>query len=129
MAQATPITINDGQVAPAAVTFNPESVTPGLSSFADRTSGVAVGYRRLTVSNTFAKGKSVVNRAKLGIEYPVTSLVNGITTVAYTLRCNVDVILPEQATDAERKNLYAFVKNALAHALITGAMRDLDPLY
>lgn len=130
MSQAAAITINDGQVAPAATTFNPESVTPGLSSFADRSSGIALAFRRLRISTSFAKGgKSVVNRAKLGIEIPVTQVVSGVTSVAYTLRANVDIILPDGSTDAQRKDLYAFLKNALAHALVQGAMRDLDPLY
>lgn len=129
MAQASAITINDGQATPVAVTFNPESVTPALSLFADRTSGVAMSFRRLGISNKFAGGNSTVNRAKMTIEYPVTQTVSGVTTVAYTLRATVDCILPDASTDAERKNLYAFIKNGLAHALIQGALRDLDPLY
>lgn len=129
MAQATAIVINDGQATPVATTFNPESVSPGLSSFADRTTGIALGFRRIKVSTTFAGGKSKVNRSKVSIEIPVTSLVNGITTVAYTLRANVDIILPDGATSAQRNDLYAFLKNVFANALIQGALRDLDPLY
>lgn len=129
MAAIAPITINDGQATPVAVTFNPENQTPGAFSFVDRTAGVAIGYRRLNVSNKFATGATAVNRAKFAVEYPVTSTVNGITQQAYVLRANVDVILPVACTDAERKNLYAFLANGLAHALVRGAVRDLDPLY
>jgi hypothetical protein len=129
MTAAAAITINDGQATPVAVTFTPESVTSDVATFADRTAGVAVGFRRLSISNKFAKGTSKVNRAKMTIEYPVTTLVNGVTQVAYTLRGSLDVILPDQATDAERKNLYAFISNGLANASVRGALRDLDPLY
>lgn len=129
MAQASAITINDGQATPVAVTFNPEAVTPALSSFADRSAGIALGFRRLQVRNTFANGKSTVNRSKFSVAVPVTQVVNGVTSVAYTLRANVDIILPDGATDANRKDLYAFLKNGLAHSLVQGAMRDLDPLY
>lgn len=129
MAQAASIVINDGQATPVATTFAPESVTPALSSFADRASGIASAFRRIKVSNSFASSKSKVNRAKLSIEIPVTQAVNGITTVAYTLRANMDFILPDGSTDAQRKDLYAFAKNALANTLIQGACRDLDPLY
>jgi len=130
MAQAAAITINDGQATPVATTFSPESVTPGLSSFADRSTGIALAFRRLRIANSFAKGgKSVVNRCKVGIEIPVTTLVSGVTSVAYTLRANVDIILPDGATAAQRNDLYAFLKNALANALVQGAARDLDPLY
>lgn len=129
MGQAANIVLNDGQATPVAVTFSPESVTPALSSFADRTAGVASGFRRLKVSNAFAAGKSVVNRSKYSVEYPVTTTVNGVTTVAYVLRANLELILPDGSTDAERKNLYAFMANGLANALVRGALRDLDPLY
>lgn len=129
MAQATPLVINDGQATPVATTFNPESVTPSLSVFADRTAGIAMAFRRLKLSLSFASGKSLVNRAKYSIEIPVTQSVNGVTTVAYTLRANLDVILPDAATDAQRKDLYAFLKNGLANPLIQGMMRDLDPVF
>lgn len=129
MAAIAPITINDGQATPVAVTFSPENQNPGAFSFVDRTAGVAVGFRRLSISNKFANSASKVNRAKFAVEYPVTSVVNGITTAAYILRANVDVILPEAATDADRKNLYAFLANGLNHTLVRGAVRDLDPLY
>ena len=129
MAQATAIILNDGQATPVAVTFNPESVTPGLSVFADRATGISQAFRRLKISNAFVGGKSKVNRAKLSFEIPVTTIANGVTMTAYTLRANLDVILPDGATDAQRKDLYAFIRNGLANALITGAMRDLDPLY
>lgn len=129
MAQAANIVINDGQATPVALTFAPEAVAPARSSFAERTAGVALGFIRLVVSNTFATGKSTVNRARLSVEYPITTSVAGVTTVAYTLRANVELILPDGATDAQRKNLFAFTKNALGNTLIQGAMRDLDPIY
>lgn len=129
MAAIAPITINDGQATPVAVTFNPENQTPSSFSFVDRASGVAIGFRRLSISNKFASGGALVNRAKYAIEYPITSTVNGVTTSAYVLRANVDVILPVASTDAERKNLFAFLVNGLQNTLVRGAVRDLDPLY
>lgn len=127
--QAASITLLDGQATPASVVFAPESVTPALSSFADRATGIALAFRRLRVQNSFAAGKSKVNRAKLFIEYPVVSVVDGVSVVNHTLRATVDLILPDGATDAQRKDLYALVRNAMSNALIQGALRDLDPLY
>lgn len=129
MPAAAAVTINDGQATPVAVTFSPEVITSDVASFADRTAGVAVGFRRLSVSNKFAKGGSKVNRAKYAVDYPVTSTVNGVTTVAYTLRATVDLILPDQATQLERNNLFAFLSNGINHASIKGSLRDLDPQY
>lgn len=129
MAAIAPITINDGQATPVAITFNPENQTPGAVTFVDRATGISAAFRRLTVSNKFATQGALVNRAKYSIEYPVTATVNGVTSVVYTLRATVDVIEPALSTDAERKNLYAFLANGLNNALVRGALRDLDPLY
>jgi hypothetical protein len=129
MPAAAAVTINDGQATPVAVTFSPEVITSDVASFADRTPGVAVAYRRITVSNKFARGASKVNRAKYTVDYPVTTTVNGITTVAYTLRATVDLILPDQATTAERNNLFAFVSNGINNTAIRSSLRDLDPQY
>lgn len=129
MAQASSVVLPDGQASPANVTFTPESVTPALSVLTDRSAAFSAGFRRLKVSSTFANGKSDVNRSKFTIDMPVVQSVNGVQTVTHTLRANVEYIVPSIATDAQRKDLHAFVRNGLANALIQGAMRDLDPLY
>lgn len=129
MANAATITINDGAATPVAVNFQPESVTSESASFVDRLSGVAIGFRRLVLNNKFAKGTSKVNRARFAVEYPVTAVVDGVTQVAYTLRGTVELILPDQSTDAERKNLFAFVQNGIANTLVRGSLRDLDPVW
>lgn len=129
MTAAVPIVINDGAATPVATTFNPEDITSGVSNFVDRLSGVAIGFRRLVVGTKFAKGSSKVNRTSYSVDYPVTQVVDGVTVVAYTLRAKLEMIHPDQATTAERNNLYAFVQNGLSNTLIRGALRDLDPIY
>ncbi|DAD51207.1 coat protein [ssRNA phage SRR7976325_18] len=127
--QAAAITINDGLATPVARTFNPDSITPALSVFSERSSGVALTFKRLTVATQMASGRTEVNRAKYSVALPVGTTVNGVTSLAYTLRANVEVILPDGCTDAERKDLYAFLTNGLNHASVKAAVRDLDPLY
>lgn len=129
MANAAQITIKNGAATPADVVFAPESVQSDVASFVDRTPGVAIGFRRLTTTYKPAKGTSRVNRSKYAIEMPVTSTVNGITSVAYVLRATVDVILPDQSTVAERNDLYAFLQNGLSNPLVRGVLRDLDPVW
>lgn len=129
MPQAANLVINDGQTTPVATTFAVEQATPTLSSFADRQAGIAAGFRRLKLSNQFATGKQTVNRSRLTIECPVLSTVNGASIVAYICRASLEFIFPDVATDADRKNTFAFVKNALANANVTSTLRDLDPQY
>lgn len=130
MAIVAPITVNNGAATPAAITFNPETQdAAGTYSFVDRTSGVAVGFRRIAVNSRFAKGSARVNRSKLSLEMPITQQVDGVTKQAYVIRGALDLIFPVECTDQERKDAYAFISNALQNALVRGALRDLDPIY
>jgi hypothetical protein len=130
MAIVAPIAVNNGAATPVAVTFNPEAQdNAGTYTFVDRTAGVSVGFKRLAVNSKFARGTARVNRSKLTLEMPVTSVVNGVTTQAYVIRGSLDLIFPVEATDAERKDAYAFMQNALSNTLVRGALRDLDPIY
>lgn len=129
MAQATSLVIADGQATPVNVTFSPESVTPSLSRFVDRTSGVASKFRRLNVRFNMPTAKKP-GQEELAISVPVWgTLPSGAQGVVYTLRSRLILELPDGCTDAERKDLYAFTTNAMSNALVRGSMRDLDPLY
>ena len=130
MAQASSIVLADGQATPANVTFAPERVTPEVSTFVDRATGVASRFRRVSVRFLPANNNRRQNRSSLDISVPVWgTLTSGAQGVLYTLRAKVDLQLPDGSTDAERKDLYAFVSNALSNALVRGSLRDLDPLY
>lgn len=125
MGQATSIVLADGLA--ANVTFTPESVTPALTGFVDRSSGVAVRFRRLSVRyNTSSKGVTT----SLKVAIPIYGILpSGAEGVIRTLRATVELELPDGCTDAERKDLYAFSLNGLSNTLIRGALRDFDPLY
>lgn len=130
MAQAAALVINDGQATPVAVTFTPESVTPELSTFVDRSSGVAARFRRL--SNRYQPATASLKRTRtaLSVSAPIWgTLPSGASGVIYTLRGKVDFDFPENCTDAERKDMYAFVLNSLSNTLLRGSLRDNDPLY
>ena len=128
MPSATSVVLNDGQATPVAVTFVPERVSPDLSTFVDRSTGIAMLFPRLGVSTKFAKSGGKVNRATFTIALPVGQLVNGVQTVARVYRVNVEMLLPDGGTDAERKNVFAFLTNGLNNSLIKGALRDYDPI-
>lgn len=129
MPQASNLVIADGQATPVNTTFAVEQATPALSSFADRGVGTAAGFRRIKVGNRFASAKSPINRSMMTLEMPTLQIVNGISSVAYVTRAKVEFLFPDTATDADRKNAYAFVKNALGNSSVQGALRDLDPFY
>jgi len=129
MAQAANIVLANGQATPANVTFSVEDVKSGIASFADRSSGVASRFARLTVRyagpSAGKAGKTVYS-----VSMPIYGVLpSGANGILYTLRGNVELQLPDGCTDAERKDLYAFVRNGLANTLVQGNMRDYDPLY
>lgn len=129
MPSAAAITVNDGKATPAAVTFAPESITTGESTFVDRTPGVSLAFRRLKLWFKPAAGASKVNRMTFFTDIPVTAQVNGVTSVVHTMRAKTEVIFADVSTVAERADLYAIHTNGLQHAAVKGSMRDLDPNY
>lgn len=129
MAQASTIVIADGQATPVNVTFSPESVTPALSRFVDRTTGVASKFRRLNVRFNMPTSKKP-GMQEATVSLPIFgTLPSGAQGIMYTLRSRVVLELPDGCTDAERKDLYALTINAMNNALVRGSLRDLDPLY
>jgi hypothetical protein len=50
-------------------------------------------------------------------------------TLAYPLTATVEFVMSERSTQAERKNLLAYLKNALANAVITNAINDYEKVY
>jgi hypothetical protein len=130
MAQAAAIVLNDGQATPVAVTFTPEAVTPELSTFVDRSTGVASKFRRLSVRYQPSTKAVKRNKASESFSCPVWgTLPSGAEGILRTNRASLVFDFDENATDAERKDIYAFVLNSLSNALTRGTLRDLDPLY
>lgn len=82
MAQITgPITINNGAATPVAKTFGPERVSPELSSFTERSSGVSAGFTRLSVAFSPATTARPTNHVKVDMALPVLQIVNGVSSV------------------------------------------------
>jgi len=130
MSQVTSsLTIDDGAATPVAKTFAPMRVAPDESIFTERSSGVSAGFTRLRVATSPAKNGRPTNRIDYDLDYPVLATVNGVSTVAYTLRFKGYFVIPDVATAAERANLAAYVANGLDNTQIRSVIKDLDPLY
>lgn len=123
------MSINDGQATPVARTFAPVAVAPANSVFAEKTSGVSAGYKTLSYGLSMATASRPTNRVPVSLTFPVLQTVNGVSTVAYVGRFKGDFVIPDAMTAAERADLHAFVANALAHANLKAAVKDLDPSY
>lgn len=133
------ITLNDGQATPVAHTFTARRLDAGVAKWQDISSGIAVGFPTLSASlREPIKGSKQPNyKVQLKIVYPVLEVVNastysGITpapTKAYDCVANLEVILPERSTNAARKDVRAYIANALANVDLKSMIEDLNMVY
>jgi len=141
MAAIATITVNDGQATPVAHNFNPTGMdqATGTAYYSDRIGGIPIGYPKITVrlSSPKAGAKSSsperFYRGVVTVEVPILEALsvadNGMLpapTVAYALRGRTDFVIHERATLQNRKDLLAYVKNTLAHAVVTSLVQDLE---
>lgn len=130
MSQVTAaLSIMDGQATPVAKSFAPERVAPEQTYFTERTAVSSNGFIRLGVMFDPATSQRATNKVRMTLALPVIESVSGINQVTRTLRFDGTFIIPDNATAAERANLWAFVANALDNAQIKAVIKDLDPMY
>jgi len=128
MSQVTgPIVINDGAASPKS--FLPMVVASAQSIFTERSASFSAAYPKLTAAFDPANGGRKTNRIGVKVDLPVVEMVAGVESVTRTLRFEGTFIVPDTATATDRANLHAFVANGLDDALISGMVKNLDPLY
>lgn len=132
------LTLNDGLATPVAHTFAPVNIDAlGVAKWADRVGGIALGYPVVTQSLRSPTKGSRSYRLTTKVVVPTLELTSPSTgtgiqpapTKAYDLMCSCEFVLPERSTLQERKNLLAYVKNVLAHAVVTAAVQDFESVY
>lgn len=133
------IAINDGAATPVAHTFAPAGISGIVASYADRVSGIPVGYYQLDVSlrPPSAQSKEKMYLATFRIKTPILEVTSPSTasgiqpapTVGYTPIAEVKFWLPERSALQDRKNLRAFVKNLMSDAVVTNLVETLENVY
>lgn len=129
MATFANIVINDGQATPVAHTFSVKTNDQRVSIYEDRSGGIAVGYGRIRITTS---DSDVIRRVKANIAIPTLEAVSGANPagftpaaqVAYTTQFNGEFLIPQRATLQEKKNIFAYAKNALALALFGSLVQD-----
>lgn len=134
------IVLNDAAATPVAHTFSPDQQGfrdgQQVASFVDRAanSGVPVGFYKLDMTMSRPSAQRKTYRVGLKLSVPVmevvsNSTVSGISpapTVAYVPIVQMDWVIPERASAQVRKDLRKMAYEALNHALVKGAIEDLD---
>lgn len=132
------LTLADGQATPVNHTFSPVNIdAAGVAKWADRVGGIALGFPIVTMSlrsptktNRNYKVAAKVVLPVLEVTSPSTATgIQPAPTLAYNLTCNIDMVLPERSTQAQRDDLRAYVKNFLGHAVFTAAAQTFESVY
>lgn len=134
------LTINDGQGTPVAHTFTARRIDSGIAKWQDISGGIAVGFPTITASlrEPAKNGNgSRVYRGQIKVVLPVLevtnpSTYNGITpapTKAYDCIMVTDFTFPERSDAQTRKNVRAYMANALANTDLKALIEDLNFVY
>lgn len=138
MAAIAPLYLNDGASTPVSHTFSPVKIdSAGVASFADRVSGIALGFPVVSASvrgvSKTSRNYRVTGKVVLPIlEVTSPSTATGIQpapTKAYDLIATVEFVLPERSSLAERNNLLAYVGGFLNTGVIQDAVKNFEPVY
>lgn len=133
------VVINDGATTPVAHTYGPAGIEGIVASYADRVTGIPVGYLTLDVSLRKPSPKSIEKMylATFTIKTPILEVTSPSTasgiqpapTVGYKPICEIKFWLPERSALQDRKNLRAYAKNLLNDAVVTSVVEQLEAVY
>jgi len=123
------LTINDGLATPVAHTFSPKSTTGAKAIWADRSPSIPAGYRTISHELAEPNGTRTVNKITMGFLVPVVAAVDGSDTVVRYDSGQVVLNINPNSTLQERKDLLAYMANALGNASVKASVENLEPFY
>lgn len=141
MAAIANMILNDGQISPVAHTFSPAKTEADYALLEDRAAGIYIGYNKLTFKLDRPKGaaNAATRNLKLSLkietpkmEVVSNSSVSGIApapTVSYRPVVELHCTFPERCSLQDRKDLQAYVKDALSNAFVTAAFEQYELPY
>jgi hypothetical protein len=145
MSAVSSIVLNDALATPVAHTFIPLGPdTNGVWWFEENLTTISpVGYNRISIqlvrASNPAPGASAqqrVARVKIGIHTPKLETVAnnsaGFTpapTVAYILRANIELLLPERSTYQDRRDIRKYVQFLMLDTQVLNVVELMQNIY
>jgi hypothetical protein len=132
MAAASSFSVDDGQSTPVSHLFAPARKDGLLVVFEERTTANnPLGFYSFATSQTSPKSSSAVIRTKLTLEVPLSVLDSSTGLYSYpsSNRWVVEGMIAKNATLAQRKDLYAYLKNIVSLTMVKSLFEDLDAIY
>lgn len=128
------LVINDGQTTPVARTFSARGADMKMALWTDISTGVGIGMGRVTLSYNQDQSANGSYKVELRITIPVMEVISGsdggytpIPKVAFNCFGKVEFVMPNRSSLQNRKDLIAFVKNALGAAVLSETVADYNP--
>lgn len=131
MGAISSLVIADGAATPVNHTFTPVNVVNGIATWKDKSSGIPAGFPVITLSVREPTKANPAYKVQTKVTVPKleTSPNFLVPTEAYRNLINMDVVMHERCTEQDRKDLYAYGKNLLAHAILGSAIKDVEPVW
>lgn len=123
------LTVNDGQAAPVAHTFSPQTTSGQRAVWADRSPTIPAGYRTISHELVEPNGTRTVHKVTMGFHNPVVASVDGSDTVVRYNSAQLVLNIHPQSTLQERKDILAYVANSLGLAAVKTSVENLEPFY
>jgi hypothetical protein len=89
----------------------------------------SAGQMQLIAGISPASAARQTDKVNVRFNMPLEHTVDGIVKVSSTARAKLEVVVPDEWSQANRDDLAAFVVNTLADLNIRGLIEDLDPLF
>lgn len=128
----TTITVPDAATTPVNHSFTASKIDGDTARWNEKSATHASGYWTLAISlrDPVGSNGSRVYRSQLSFNMPVlvTEVINGVSVpkVAYVMRANVELLLPQDTTLQNRKDFRKLLTGILNDATYKSVVEDLD---
>lgn len=129
MPAAATLAINDGQATPVSHSFTPAGQTGSKVEWNEKTAGIPAGYFVLTHELVKPGTPDAAYRIKMGLNVPVTATVDSSLAVVRNSSAQVVFNLSQSSTLQERKDLLAYIANALGNANVKTSIQDIEQFW
>lgn len=137
MAAIATVTLMDGQATPVAHTFTPVGVKNAVAVWKDKSVGIPIGFSTLTYSLREPSGSLPAYKLSAKLVVPTLEVTSPSTatgiqpapTKAYDCLLNIDAVIPDRATDQNRKDLYAYGVSLLANAILSNGIKNAEAIW
>lgn len=137
MAAIANVVLMDGAATPVAHTFTPVGVKNAVATWKDKSLGIPIGFPTLTYSLREPSGSLPAYKAVAKLAVPTLEITSPATstgiqpapTKAYDCLLNIEAVIPDRATDQNRKDLYAYGVSLLANAILSNGIKNTEAVW